>query len=99
MMTKEVQEEYDNFWKDIVEKDGVLDKEAVMNELADYKVLLHNVPIVYSHVTHGRISKQLTDADVVCSVADDCVTDLVNEAIEDYKEELQDREVPYYNWK
>ena len=98
MVTKEVQEEYDNFWKDIVEKDGVLDKEAVMRELFDYGQLIESASIVYCHVTNGKISKTNTEPDAVCAVADDCVTELVDEAIEDYKEELQDREAEHSGW-
>jgi hypothetical protein len=38
----------------------------------------HDVAIVYCHITDGRISKINTDPQVVKSVTDDCVTELVN---------------------
>jgi len=62
---------YEDFWKGIVEVNGVLDPDKVKRELHDYRTLLRSTAKVYSHVTGGRISKQNTDPDVVCSEADD----------------------------
>ncbi len=53
---------YEDYWKDLVEKGGVLDKDAVMRELSDYEFMLDQVPIVYCEVTGNRISKPNTYA-------------------------------------
>ena len=72
---------YEHFWKGIVEKDGVLDMDAVMRELFDFHALMYNAAIVYCHVTGNRISKVNTDPDAVCAVADDIVSEAVREAL------------------
>lgn len=61
---------YDEFWRDLVETDGSLDLDKVKRELHDYARVLDNVPKVYCHITHGRISKANTPADAVISEAD-----------------------------
>lgn len=53
---------YQNFWKDIVEKDGVVDMEAVKNELYDCHTMIQEVPKVYCDLTGGRVSKPNTMA-------------------------------------
>lgn len=53
---------YENFWKDLVEENGVLDKDKVMRELSDYEFMLDQVPKVYCEVTGSRISKPNTYA-------------------------------------
>jgi hypothetical protein len=55
--------------------------EAIKLELADYHFLLQQVPIVYDHVTGGRISKATTYAKDVCVVSDDYVTGLVEREV------------------
>jgi len=54
---KDVNKDYEEFWKDLVEKDGVVDMEAVKAELSDYHHVLQNVPEVYVAITGGRMSK------------------------------------------
>lgn len=58
---------YKEFWQDIVEKDGELDKDAIMRELSDYHHVLQNVPKVYCAVTGNRMSKTTYYADDVIS--------------------------------
>lgn len=48
------------FWRDIIAPRGQLDAAAVAVELHDYRVVLHEVALVYCHVTGGRISKPNT---------------------------------------
>ena len=80
-------ENYNSIFKDFLENpDGTLDKDKVMRELADYSWLLDSVAKVYCAITHGRISKQNTLPDVVISVYEDCVTETVNDALEEAKE-------------
>ena len=58
---KTYQEEYENFWKDIVEnKDGTLNKDQVMRELSDYSMVMDNCARAYCLMTKQRISKQNT---------------------------------------
>lgn len=62
---------YDQFWKGLVEKDGVVNMAQVKKELFDFWQLMENVPKVYCHVTGGHASKPLTDPNTVCSLADE----------------------------
>lgn len=56
------QECYDEFWKGIIEKDGVVDMEQVKKELYDFHFMLQEVPKVYCELTGYRISKTNTYA-------------------------------------
>lgn len=62
---------YEQFWKPIVEKDGVVDMEQLKKELFDFHELMGNAAIVYDHVTGGAISKVNTVASVVTAMSDD----------------------------
>lgn len=66
-----VQQEYERFWKGIVERDGVLDFEQVKRELYDYSQLLERIPVLYCRLTDGAISKPNTDIDVVYNLAEE----------------------------
>lgn len=58
---KTYQEEYEDFWKDIVEnEDGTLNKDQVMRELSDYSMVMDNCEKAYSEMTNGKISKANT---------------------------------------
>lgn len=93
---------YEEFWKDIVEKDGVLNKDQVMRELSDFSKLLDAVPRVYMAVTGGRISKPLTYVEHVLSEFEerfldkDCTQDDVRDILmsdetpEDKLEQIRD---------
>jgi len=59
---KDYKQDYEEFWKNIVEVNGVLDKDKVMRELSDYHFMLQEVPKVYCEVSGGRISKPNTYA-------------------------------------
>lgn len=74
---------YKEFWKDLVEKDGAVNMDALMRELHDYRTLMHNATAVYCHVTGNRISKLNTASDAVISVADDVASERLNEALQD----------------
>jgi len=66
------EEIYNSLFKDIVENpDGTLNKDQVMRELADYTVILEEVPKVYCHITNGRVSYPNTHANVVIGIADE----------------------------
>ncbi len=51
---------YDEFWKDLVETDGVLDLEKVKAELADFHDVMHEVSQAYCEITGGALSKPNT---------------------------------------
>jgi len=53
------------FWKDIIYKDGKLDEEQVMKELADFYFIMQEVPKVYCEITGGLLSKLKYPAEVV----------------------------------
>lgn len=78
--------EYEEFWKEIVERNGRLNKEQVKKELYDYSILLQEVPKVYYHLTGGRISKPNTLANEVISEAEHIMSEEINEVIKEYEE-------------
>lgn len=58
---KTYQEEYEDFWKDIVEnEDGTLNKDQIMRELSDYSMVMDNCERAYYEMTNGLISKPNT---------------------------------------
>lgn len=86
---KTYQEEYEDFWKDIVEnEDGTLNKDQVMRELSDYSMVMDNCAKAYCLMTHQRISKQNTMFFEVEGIFNDlfidkeiCADDLINTVI------------------
>ena len=68
---KDYEQNYEEFWKEIVEKDGNLDLDQIKRELFDFHRLIQNVPKVYDHVTGGAVTKPLTDPSIVCELADE----------------------------
>ncbi|MGN1352249.1 MAG: hypothetical protein ACI4VE_05710 [Clostridia bacterium] len=61
MKKKDYKQEYNNFWKDIVEnEDGTLNKDQVMRELSDYSMVMDHCSSAYSVMTDGIISKPNT---------------------------------------
>jgi hypothetical protein len=80
--------DYEEFWKPILEKDGVLDMNQLKKELSDYHFAMKNVPKVYMHITNDLMSKINYDADTVIDQADQCESDRTSEAIKDKLESL-----------
>lgn len=69
---KDYKEEYENFWKGIVEnEDGTLNKDQIMRELSDYSMVMHNCAMAYCTMTNQRISKQNTKFSEVESIFSD----------------------------
>lgn len=64
-MTKTIDDVYNDFWKDIVEVDGELDKEQIKRELFDYYVAIREVGKVYDELTMGAFTKPNTAAEYV----------------------------------
>lgn len=86
-MDKEVEKDYNEFWKPIVEdENGNISFEQVKKELYDYHQMIKSVEKVYCHITNDRISKPNTDPDVVCRVADDTIEEFISVEIRLLKE-------------
>lgn len=66
----EVEESFQDFWAELVMKDGMFDLVQIKRELHDYSILLENVPKVYDYITGGAISKPHTSAASVIDVAE-----------------------------
>ena len=94
MKEKTPQEIYDEFWKSLVEKNGVVDFEQVKKELFDYHFLLEEVPKVYYEITQGLLSKPNYPADVIIRQLEDKWFDResVKEDIKVFIEELGNKE-------
>ena len=61
------QNEPDEFWNNWVYPEGA-NAEEIQSELRDFSILMKNVSIVYDALSGGRISKPMTDPNVVISV-------------------------------
>jgi flagellar biosynthesis component FlhA len=70
---QDYEQTYEEFWKDIVEKDGKVDMEQVKKELADYRMLLKEVPAVYDEL--AGFSKPHTRAQVIIDAVNERMID------------------------
>lgn len=67
---------FNEFWRELVTDDtGQLDLDKVARELADYSLLLDEVPKAYDEVTGGQLSKPNTAAHHVVAAADERAAD------------------------
>jgi hypothetical protein len=64
---------YEDFWKDIVEKDGKVDMDQIKRELSDYHYLLQEVPYVYDSL--AGLSKPHTPGHVIVARVEDRMID------------------------
>jgi len=84
-ITEDVEKSWNKFWKEIItNEDGTVNLDQVKCELHDFEILINNIPEIYMHVTGGKVSKHLTDADVIKGLFDEHV----NELFQDYKEDM-----------
>lgn len=72
------------FWRDVYPDGATADQ--IANELADYKMILENVSLVYCHVTDGRISKGNTLAGEVIREADAIMDSAIGEAVHEERQ-------------
>lgn len=70
MENESVDEVFESFWKDIVFRGGEWDLEQVKKELADFRMVMKEVSLVYDSITGGRISKITTRHEVVIEAAE-----------------------------
>ena len=61
--------DYRQFWAGLVETGGQLDLDKVARELHDYRHVIGQVPLVYDHITGGRLTKPNYFADDVIGAA------------------------------
>jgi len=73
-----------DYWRDVYPEG--MTAEQVANELADYKMILENVSLVYCHVTGGRISKGNTLASAVIGEADAIMDSAIGEAVHEERQ-------------
>ena len=67
---KDYEKVWYDFWKEICTyENGVLNLDQIQRELSDYKFLLDNVPIVYSHIC--GLSKIMHNAQTIISETDE----------------------------
>ena len=86
---------YDEFWKDIIEKDGVVSMEQIKKELGDFKIFcIDQLPELYDYISNGTVSKIQTDIihlkqfhDDACSISiSDFCQELLDHINDTYKE-------------
>ncbi len=104
---KSYSQDYEDFWKDIVEENGVLNLDQVKRELSDYHFLLEEVPKVYDAVSGGLISKPNTYAYEVLNefnekfadkgITSDDVTDMIKD--QDNLEDLINDLKAYFDYE
>lgn len=78
---RESWEVYNEYWKDLIEKNGEVSMNNLVKELCDYRYVLEQVPIVYCHITGGRMSKPNYEAHAVIADADDSYAECIEGCI------------------
>jgi hypothetical protein len=73
--TPDMTKDSNEFWKDIIYKEGKLDEEQVLKELADFYFMIDQVPKVYCAITGSQLSKPLYFADTVITKFEDWLQD------------------------
>jgi len=85
---------YREFWKNIVEDDGVVNMDQIKRELHDYLFLLENVPKVYCEITGDKLSNPNYDAGTVISAFHEHIKELINEYTEEkFQGNVNDKEI------
>ena len=88
---KDYKENYADFWKDIVETNGVLDLDKVQRELSDFHFLMEEALKVYMEVSGGMISKTNTYAFEVLNLFEEKFED--KEITKDHIESILEEEI------
>lgn len=103
---EEVEKEYAEFWKDIVEnEDGTLNKEQVKKELCDFSMVMDNCTKAYVEMTCNNISKPNTKFFEVLRIFEnkfwnkEYVRDDVKDMLKDCKDydELKQELIEYFD--
>jgi hypothetical protein len=80
---EEIEKDWKEFWEPIVGND----LELIKKELYDYHYIMNSAAKVYFTVTDGATSNLMVYPEVIESLFSEYVQKLIDEAIEDYKEE------------
>lgn len=59
---EEIVKNYNDFWKELIEPEGMFDKIQLMKELYDFSVVMEEVSKVYYEISNGKFSKINTDS-------------------------------------
>lgn len=59
---KEIVENYNMYWKDIIEPKGMLDMVQLQRELFDFSIVIEEVTKVYIEISNGKFSKPNTNS-------------------------------------
>jgi len=79
------QHQWERVWKGLVTTKGRLDKAKVMQELADFSILMEEAGKVYYHVSGGQISTVRVMAETVINAATEADNDALKEILVDEK--------------
>ncbi|MFD0902358.1 hypothetical protein [Actinomadura sediminis] len=83
-------ETYNDFWREIVENpDGTLNRDQVMRELYDYRVVMEEVSKAYGEVTGGLLSKPNTAAHHIVAAVEERIEAVIRAVREQVAEELR----------
>lgn len=80
---KEWDNDYEEFWKPLLQTDGKWDEQKIKNEMHDLCCVLDQVSEVYCHITGGLLSKPMYYADVIKAKYDDQITEAYEEGYQD----------------
>jgi len=80
-----------DFWNNWVYPDGAT-AEEIQDELSDYFMMINEVAKVYGHITGGRISKPNTKAFEVIGEYENRVSEMIDEAIKNERDEAEERQ-------
>ena len=83
------EDNYNEFWKEIVEKNGELDLNQIKKELSDYSFILDQLPKIYCHVTGGLLSKHMYFAGTIIQVFEERQSELFEDLLKDELEGKQ----------
>lgn len=93
----EIESNFENFWKAIImNEDGSVNLEQVKKELFDFSFVMEQVPKVYCAITNDTLSKINYPAEVVISKYEECLNEAIQEAVQQYREDMH-LDAPDYN--
>lgn len=84
------EKQWDEFWKDLLIKNGKLDMDQIKREMFDFSNMMDSFGKVMDHVTGGMVSKPNTDPDVICGLADEHYEKWADDDFKDRFEEKLD---------
>lgn len=85
----EVDEVYENFWKELVEnKDGTLNKDQVKKELYDLNMLIKHLSKMYGRISNGMVSYPQTHPEVVIEMYEEALKSSYYDGYKDAEEDL-----------